>query len=68
MNSMAANNEGQTVHSWGEVGFKTKEGVYVKPSGSHDDKDMPSMTMKCEKYDFPLSMRLKALVQRCSTH
>ena len=52
MNSMAANIEGQTVHSWGEVGFKTREGVYVKPSNSHDDKNVPSMTMKCEQLRF----------------
>ena len=54
MNSMAANIEGHTVHSWGEVGFKTKEGTYVKPSGSHESKGIPSMSLKCEQLRFLL--------------
>ena len=46
MNSMASNIGGVTIHSWGEVGFTNKAGVYCKPR-AQSEKDVPSMNTKC---------------------
>ena len=47
MNSMAANIDGLTIHSWGEIGFKDKNGNMCKPRRKDDRDEGPTMNAKC---------------------
>ena len=38
LNSMAANINGATVHSWGEVSFKNKQGEVIRPGRRQTDQ------------------------------
>ena len=45
---MASNIGGNTVHSWGQVGFKDRRGGHIAPK-SAENEETPAMTMRCGK-------------------
>ena len=51
LNSMASNIGGNTVHSWGQIGFKDRRGVHIAPKTA-ENEDTPAMTTKCGKLRF----------------
>ena len=52
LNSMASNINGDTVHSWGQVGFKDRRGATIAPHGCRGLDDVPTMGIRCNAVRF----------------
>ena len=61
LNSMASNIGGSTVHSWGQIAFKDKRGVQIRPQQSLDSDTSETMSMKCGALRFLLTDEVEAV-------
>ena len=52
LNSMASNINGDTVHSWGQVGFKERRGATIAPHGGKGLEEVPTMGIRCNAVRF----------------
>ena len=59
LNSMAANIDGSTIHSWGEIAFKDRRGQFVAGNKSAG-RDVSSMNVKCSILRFLLIDEIEA--------